>query len=314
MAKRKSISKKTRFEVFKRDSFTCQYCGRSAPDIVLHLEHIQPVSKGGDNDILNLVTSCVDCNAGKSDRLLSDDSAVLKQKAQLDALNERREQLEMMIQWRSGLRQLGHTELEALNDAWSEITGYYLTESEKIAARKHIKKFGLNACLVAVDKSSAYLVADGDGYTSESMDLAWSKVGGICRMDSLPQWQQRIYHIRNIARKRADDTWYPQSCAEIYQLLEEAYHMGFSFDQLEEVARRGLGYKTLADLLARSISAAKADNMRREDQERERLADEALSARENRLIDAVLSTPPDAVTWASAVDFLQETEEMAYPN
>ena len=37
--KRKSISKKARFEVFKRDSFTCQYCGRTAPDVVLHLDH-----------------------------------------------------------------------------------------------------------------------------------------------------------------------------------------------------------------------------------------------------------------------------------
>lgn len=35
MSKRKSISKKLRFEVFKRDGFTCQYCGRMAPDVVL---------------------------------------------------------------------------------------------------------------------------------------------------------------------------------------------------------------------------------------------------------------------------------------
>ena len=32
MGKRKAISKKMRFEVFKRDKFTCQYCGRSVPD------------------------------------------------------------------------------------------------------------------------------------------------------------------------------------------------------------------------------------------------------------------------------------------
>jgi 5-methylcytosine-specific restriction endonuclease McrA len=29
---RKALSKKLRFEVFKRDNFTCQYCGRAAPD------------------------------------------------------------------------------------------------------------------------------------------------------------------------------------------------------------------------------------------------------------------------------------------
>jgi 5-methylcytosine-specific restriction endonuclease McrA len=60
MAKRKSMSKKLRFEVFKRDSFACQYCGNKAPDVVLEVDHINPVSKGGDNSILNLITSCFD--------------------------------------------------------------------------------------------------------------------------------------------------------------------------------------------------------------------------------------------------------------
>jgi 5-methylcytosine-specific restriction endonuclease McrA len=54
---RKQISKKLRFEVFKRDSFKCQYCGNSAPDVILHVDHIEPISKGGDNSILNLITS-----------------------------------------------------------------------------------------------------------------------------------------------------------------------------------------------------------------------------------------------------------------
>lgn len=68
MTKRQPISKALRFEVFKRDKFTCQYCGRSAPDVNLQIDHIHPVAKGGDNDILNLITSCADCNSGKRDR------------------------------------------------------------------------------------------------------------------------------------------------------------------------------------------------------------------------------------------------------
>ena len=51
MGDRKDISKKTRFEIFKRDSFTCQYCGRKAPDVLLVIDHIEPVSKGGTNDL-----------------------------------------------------------------------------------------------------------------------------------------------------------------------------------------------------------------------------------------------------------------------
>jgi len=50
MGERKALSKKVRFEVFKRDSFTFQYCGKSAPAMILEVDHLKPVSKDGDND------------------------------------------------------------------------------------------------------------------------------------------------------------------------------------------------------------------------------------------------------------------------
>jgi len=79
--KRKALSKKTRFEVFKRDGFTCQYCGAHPPSVILHVDHITAVAKGGKNDIDNLVTACQPCNSGKSDRPLSEIPASLKDKA-----------------------------------------------------------------------------------------------------------------------------------------------------------------------------------------------------------------------------------------
>ena len=61
-----------RFEIFKRDDFSCQYCGRSAQDnIKLHLEHIKPLSKGGTFAFSNLITSCEECNLGKTDVVLA---------------------------------------------------------------------------------------------------------------------------------------------------------------------------------------------------------------------------------------------------
>lgn len=67
MAKsRKALSKRTRFEVFKRDKFSCQYCGGTPPGVVLVVDHILAVSLGGGNEIHNLATACSDCNAGKS--------------------------------------------------------------------------------------------------------------------------------------------------------------------------------------------------------------------------------------------------------
>jgi hypothetical protein len=84
-------SKKLRFEVFKRDAFTCQYCGAHPPAVVLQLDHIHPVAAGGTDEIDNLITSCQPCNAGKGARLLSAVPESIANKAQ--DLEEREEQL-----------------------------------------------------------------------------------------------------------------------------------------------------------------------------------------------------------------------------
>jgi hypothetical protein len=69
---RTAISKRLRFEVFKRDSFRCQYCGATPSEtVLLEVDHIHPVAEGGTNDIDNLVTACQACNRGKSAVLLS---------------------------------------------------------------------------------------------------------------------------------------------------------------------------------------------------------------------------------------------------
>lgn len=82
MNKRKPLSKKNRFEVFKRDLFTCQYCGNSPPLVILEVDHITPVSKGGDNDQDNLITACFDCNRGKGANLLSTHPETISKKCE----------------------------------------------------------------------------------------------------------------------------------------------------------------------------------------------------------------------------------------
>lgn len=57
---------KNRFNVLERDGFTCQYCGARAPAVVLHVDHVVPVSRGGVNDASNLTTACSACNVGKA--------------------------------------------------------------------------------------------------------------------------------------------------------------------------------------------------------------------------------------------------------
>lgn len=68
LRKRRPISLSLRFSAYERDKYTCQYCGRRPPEIVLQLDHVYPVKLGGQNKIDNLLTACRDCNIGKGAR------------------------------------------------------------------------------------------------------------------------------------------------------------------------------------------------------------------------------------------------------
>lgn len=65
-----AINKSLRFEVLTRDGYRCRYCGATAKTSTLHIDHVLPKSKGGRDDLANLVTACVDCNFGKTDRII----------------------------------------------------------------------------------------------------------------------------------------------------------------------------------------------------------------------------------------------------
>lgn len=70
------VTPKIRFEVLKRDNFTCQYCGAHGEGVVLEVDHIIPISKGGTSDMGNLITACFDCNRGKGSDLVTDKQAM----------------------------------------------------------------------------------------------------------------------------------------------------------------------------------------------------------------------------------------------
>jgi 5-methylcytosine-specific restriction endonuclease McrA len=88
---RSAISKRVRFEVFKRDRFICAYCGAHPPQVILEVDHIIPVSTGGLNDIDNLITSCFACNRGKADKSLNDIPQALNER--LSEIKEREAQI-----------------------------------------------------------------------------------------------------------------------------------------------------------------------------------------------------------------------------
>lgn len=61
-----AVSRRLRFEVLKRDNYSCRYCGAKAPDVALTVDHVIPVTLGGSDDPWNLVAACGPCNGGKA--------------------------------------------------------------------------------------------------------------------------------------------------------------------------------------------------------------------------------------------------------
>ena len=58
--------------ILERDNYTCQFCGNSIrrePNLLLEVDHITPVSKGGASIPGNLQTLCWKCNRSKSNRI-----------------------------------------------------------------------------------------------------------------------------------------------------------------------------------------------------------------------------------------------------
>jgi len=235
---RTAVSKRTRFEVFKRDKFTCQYCGRAAPSIVLQIDHIHPVAKDGDNDILNLVTSCQECNAGKSDKTLSDDSAIQKRKRQLDDLQERREQIDMMVEWQASLIDLDILATEECCALWARlVTPYAATETGKAALGKLVRKYGLGEICDCMRISvSQYLERTLDGeIIRDSVHKAFDYIGRIAsnrkRIQERP-YLEDLYHIRNIAKSKCRYF----NDREAMAILEKAYLAGNGVNELRSIA------------------------------------------------------------------------------
>jgi len=57
-----------RIGIFRRDGYCCKHCGEQFSRNQLELDHIKPISTGGDDSIENLQTLCRTCNRKKGNR------------------------------------------------------------------------------------------------------------------------------------------------------------------------------------------------------------------------------------------------------
>jgi hypothetical protein len=173
------LSKSVRFEVFARDAFTCQYCGRRPPEVILECDHIHPRSKGGENDLLNLVTSCADCNRGKSAKVISE--VAPRPDADLAFLKTQQEIVEVQRFLKAKKKQdrLHEKMCDTLREIWTR----YLTPDDVPTSRVFIPwviKYGADEVSESIAAASNAYSSGQFGYHNEVFKLI-KYVGAILR-------------------------------------------------------------------------------------------------------------------------------------
>ena len=234
---RKAISNKVRFEVFKRDGFKCQYCGRSAPDVVLQVDHIIPVCEGGDNDLLNLVTACFDCNNGKRGKMLDDSTVVSKQIKQMQELNDRREQLELIAEWRKGLQdietQKAYIVINELMHRYGKPPDFKPSVNSVAAALDLVKSNSMEDIFTAIDRSvGKHTVLNVNVFRTIKKNLKFLKI---------PVETQQLLYTKGIIRNRLEGQHY--SDCEAMSILSEAFALGTDIKTLQDMAKEVVSWE-----------------------------------------------------------------------
>lgn len=172
---RESISKRKRFEIFKRDGFECQYCGATPPGVVLHCDHIEPVSKGGSSDMDNLITACQSCNQGKSDIQLNSVPQSLSERSA--EVKEREEQI-------AGYQEILRLKRERLEGEAQEILEIFcksygidgIPKMDFVSIKRFVDKLGYHDCHEAAEMACSKFYSGYSRSFKYFCGICWSKI------------------------------------------------------------------------------------------------------------------------------------------
>lgn len=173
-----ALSKKIRFEVFKRDEFRCGYCGKNPPQAILEVDHIDPKSKGGKDDINNLITACFDCNRGKKNIPLSVIPTKLK-----DNLIVLKDQEEQIKEYRKFTRKIENRKKKDMDRIGAIYTQAYpewvFSDSfRNITLRRLISLLPENEIIEALHLAISRFSGDKDRVINYFCGICWRKIKG----------------------------------------------------------------------------------------------------------------------------------------
>lgn len=173
-----AISKTIRFEVFKRDGFKCSYCGKAPPTVILEVDHIQPKSKKGKDDINNLLTACFDCNRGKKNILL--DKAPPKLKENLDVLKEQEQQLREYRKFIKKIERRFQKDIEDINFIYSEYFGgwEFSDNFKKFSLKRFLQLLPKHQIIEALQIAYNKYPTNKDRVIPYFCGICWNKIKG----------------------------------------------------------------------------------------------------------------------------------------
>lgn len=162
-----SISVRTRFEVLKRDRYTCTYCGKHPPDVLLEIDHVLPRAAGGTDNIENLRTACVDCNRGKGGRMLEEGTGPGIHPDSVAAMQERLAQTRAYMEITRDLQSMQGEMIDEVFREWAR--AFHAREGdggslilpnsgrwpEESAVRRFVRSLPLDRVIEAVDRAAS---------------------------------------------------------------------------------------------------------------------------------------------------------------
>lgn len=174
-----AISKKIRFEVFKRDGFQCAYCGKTPPQVTLEVDHVDPKSKGGKDDINNLITACFDCNRGKSNIPLT--KAPAKLSDNLEVLQEQENQLKEYRKFVKKIELRKKKDMDGIDAIYKQAyPGWQFSDQFRLGTLKQfIQKLPLNDIAEAMNIAISRVPGDKDRVIKYFCGICWNKIRAL---------------------------------------------------------------------------------------------------------------------------------------
>ena len=178
-----------------RDGFRCAYCGKTADEKQLEVDHIVPRSKGGSNDLGNLVTSCFDCNRGKSAKTIT--KAAIDIDDHVEKLTEKAAKI-----YREEQKEKEDIRFLAYYFTVKSPTKIIISESGANIIKKYYRRFHKDIIMEAIDiATDVYLPLNPNNMHYEN---ALNKVGGICFNNTLKKFLE-FYNKDNNTNKTVDE-------------------------------------------------------------------------------------------------------------